>query len=69
VAVANEFRPGHPIVFWLAIVVLTFAFFSAAKAGSTLNKCDGSPWNGQKHWQVMPPQWLCGSGSIELHHS
>ena len=56
--VANEFRPGHPVFFWITIVLLVFAIFSGAKAMSTINSCK-SVGNGAKHWQVWPPEWVC----------
>jgi hypothetical protein len=29
--VANEFRPGHPVIFWIFIIVLIFGFLSGTK--------------------------------------
>ena len=57
--VAHEFRPGHPIVFWIVILGLVFGFYSASKLLYDLHKCD-SVGNGAKHWQVWPPDWVCG---------
>lgn len=56
--VASEFQPGHPVVFWIAILAVTFALFSAARAAMTYDDCSlvGS---GAKHWSVWPPEWVC----------
>jgi hypothetical protein len=62
--VANEFRPGHPVIFWIFIIVLIFGFLSGTKAVITLDDCDAVS-DGVKHWRVMPPEWVCGSGSFE----
>jgi hypothetical protein len=63
--VSNEFRPGHPIVFWIAIVVLTFAFYSGATAGVTIDKCNGDE-HAEKGWVVFPPHWQCGASGVKL---
>ena len=55
---ASEFRPGHPIVFWMAIMALVFALYSGAHAAVTYDRCD-SVTHGHKHWQVWPPEWVC----------
>jgi hypothetical protein len=59
VVVSNEFRPGHPILFWMAIVVLTFGFYSGAKAAITFDDCQQVS-SGKKTWVVFPPEWQCG---------
>jgi hypothetical protein len=61
--VANEFRPGHPVVFWIAMAILTFGLYSGAKAAVTVDDC---PKGASKHWVVLPPEWVCTSGSIRL---
>ena len=59
VVVAREFRPpGHPVVFWLGIVVLVFGLYSLGRAATTYDRCD-SVSRGHKHWQVLPPDWVC----------
>lgn len=65
----NEFRPGHPIVFWVSILALTFVIFSGAKAAVTVDDCRGhgsGPHADDKHWVIFPPKWVCTDGSIEL---
>jgi len=62
--VANEFKPGHPVIFWLFILVLIFGFVSGTKALITLNDCKTRVADA-KHWRVLPPEWVCTSGSIE----
>jgi len=64
VAVANEFKPGHPVIFWAFILILIFGFVSGTKAVITLDDCKGVS-GGVKHWRVMPPEWVCSSGSFE----
>jgi hypothetical protein len=59
--VSNEFRPGHPVILWLFIVLLIFGFVSGTKAMVTLDDCAD-----EKHWRVLPPEWVCSSGGIEL---
>jgi hypothetical protein len=54
---SNEFKPGHPVIFWLTMVALTFAFYSGAKAVITLNDCGSA--HDDKTWQVFPPEWEC----------
>lgn len=64
--VSNEFRPGHPVIFWLAVIALTFGFFSIAKATATIDDCD-QVTGGRKTWIVFPPKWECGDrGRIRL---
>ncbi|MCU1447856.1 MAG: hypothetical protein JWP02_26 [Acidimicrobiales bacterium] len=53
------------MVFWIFVVLFTFAFYSGAKAGVTRNDCD-SISNGVKHWRVVPGEWVCTSGEIEF---
>jgi hypothetical protein len=53
------------VIFWIFVVLLTFAFYSGAKAGVTRNDCDPIS-NGVKHWRVVPGEWVCTSGEIEL---
>ena len=57
---------GHPIFFFAAIVLLAFALLSMGKALKDNQKCDGVPYNGKKHWDVMPPKWVCGEGHIHF---
>jgi hypothetical protein len=64
VFVANEFKPGHPVVFWAFILILIFGFVSGTKAIITLDDCKGVSGDA-KHWRVMPPEWVCGSGGFE----
>ena len=65
VAHSHDFRPGHPVIFWLFIVVLIFALYSGAQALYDVHGCDQVA-GGAKHWRVFPPEWICGSGSVEV---
>lgn len=65
VARSHDFAPGHPVLFWAFIVLLTFSFYSGAKAMTTRTDCD-SVSGGVKHWRVIPGEWVCSSGGIEL---
>ena len=62
---SRDFEPGHPVVFWLAMILFVFSFFSGAKAWSSVHDCDGVS-GGVKHWQALPPQWVCTPGHFEL---
>ncbi|GEM_PF-5691795 len=62
---SRDFAPGHPIFFWAFILILTFTFYTGAKAMITRNDCD-SVSNGVKHWRVIPGEWVCSSGGIEF---
>ena len=64
---SNEFRPGHPFVFWLAMVVLAYAAFSGVKAGVTINDC--GEVDDQKAWVVFPPKWKCGEHGVKITDS
>ena len=61
---SNEFRPGHPLIFWLAMIVLAFAAFSGIKAGVTVDTCGDA--EDKKGWIVFPPKWDCGGSGINL---
>lgn len=58
VRMSNEFKPGHPVLFFLFVVALTFAFYSAAKAMVSIDDCGSA--GAAKTWQVWPPEWKCG---------
>ena len=62
--VPNEFKPGHPVIFWFFILVLIFGFVSGTKALITLDDCK-TPTADVKHWRVMPPEWVCSTGGLE----
>lgn len=63
--VSNEFRPGHPVIFWIFIVLLTFSFYSGAKAMVTVDDCQGISGD-KKAWVVFPPEWQCGASGVKL---
>ena len=65
VAHSHDFAPGHPVLFWAFIVMLVFTFYTGAKAMTTRNDCDPVS-GGVKHWRVIPGEWVCSSGGIEL---
>lgn len=52
------------MIFWLFIVILIFGFISGTKAVITLDDCKTRS-SDVKHWRVMPPEWVCSSGSFE----
>lgn len=62
---SNEFKPGHPVVFVLAIAAMTFLIYSLGLAWMNQNDCDDVA-GGSKHWVVFPPGWECGGSGIEL---
>jgi len=65
VARTHDFRPGHPVLFWAFIVLLTFTFYTGAKAMVTKDDCSGVS-GGVKHWRVIPGEWVCTSGGVEF---
>jgi len=62
---SRDFKPGHPFFFWLSMILFAFAFFSGAKAVSTVRDCDAVS-GGTKHWQALPPEWVCSSGHFQI---
>lgn len=52
------------MLFWIAIVVLTLAMFSGAKAAVTVNDCGDQ--HSKKGWVVFPPEWKCGGHGVQL---
>ena len=62
---SNEFRPGHPIIFWSLMVIFVFVAFSAAKAGFTVTTCNNDQ-HATKGWVVFPPKWECGATGIHI---
>ena len=47
------------------MILFVFSFFSGAKAWSSVHDCDGVS-GGVKHWQALPPEWVCTPGHFEL---
>jgi len=47
------------------MILFAFGFFSGAKAVSTVHDCDAVS-AGVKHWQAVPPEWLCGAGHFQI---
>ena len=62
---SRDFAPGHPVIFWIFIVLLTFTFYTGTKAMLTRTDCDPVS-GGAKHWRIVPGEWICGSGGIEF---
>jgi hypothetical protein len=62
---SHDFAPGHPVLFWIFIALLSFTFYTGTRAMLTRNDCD-SVTNGVKHWRVIPGEWVCGDGGIEF---
>ena len=48
---SRDFKPGHPLLFWVAMIVFIFGFFSGAKAWSSVHDCDPVS-GGVKHWRL-----------------
>ena len=65
VARSRMFKPGHPVIFWMFIVILILAFYTGAKAMATKNDCD-SVSNGVKHWKLVPGEWVCTPGTVKF---
>jgi hypothetical protein len=63
--VAKEFRPGHPWLFWGFVLTFVFTSMSASRAAVNHDQCR-TVGDGSKHWRVLPPEWVCGHGGIEL---
>jgi hypothetical protein len=63
--VERSFRPGHPLAFWTFVLVFVYASLSASRAAVNVNDCRGVG-DGSKHWRVLPPEWVCGHGGMEL---
>lgn len=54
----NEFRPGHPLVFWLAMLVLIYGIYSVIFAAARIDDCK-SGGSADQHWSYWPPGWVC----------
>ena len=63
--VSNEFRPGHPVLFWGFMIVFIFAMYEGIVAGTTAHDCKHSG-SDEQHFVVFPPKWICSSGHIRL---
>lgn len=61
----KEFRPGHPILFWGFVLTFVYASLSASRAAVNHDACR-TVGDGSKHWRVLPPEWVCGPGGMEL---
>lgn len=54
----NTYRRGSGPIWFVALIVVVFALYSAAIAAATADDCD--PFGGEKTWNVLPPRWECG---------
>jgi hypothetical protein len=54
------------MTYWMALVVLVYAFTSGAVAVATLNKCDDQRL--ERHWQIIPPSWDCQIKRTTFRH-
>ena len=61
----KQFRPGHPILFWGFVLAFVYASLSASRAAVNHDACR-TVGDGSKHWRVLPPEWVCGHGGMEL---
>ena len=61
---SNEFKPGHPVIFWTAIVVACFLAATFVRMGLTAeNAC---PDGVKKQWIVSDFDWKCGDSGVAL---
>jgi hypothetical protein len=47
--------------FWLMLIVLGVAIYVGIMFATTFDSC-GRRSDVQKHWQSLPPRWVCGPG-------
>jgi hypothetical protein len=47
--------------FWLMIIVLGVVIYVGIMFATTFDSC-GRQSGVQKHWQSLPPRWVCGRG-------
>ncbi len=43
--------------FWFMLVLLRISIYSGAMFVKTVDRCGKY---GTRHWQYLPPQWVCG---------
>jgi hypothetical protein len=60
-SVSNEFKPGHPILFWGAIVIACLLAATFIKMGLTVDDCSKGE---KKQWVVSEFKWVCGKSGI-----
>lgn len=53
-------RRAHPVLLFVAFVLVVYAIFSVGIAISTEDRCDSQLGNA-KTWQFVPPHWECGT--------
>ena len=61
---SNEFKPGHPILFWGAVVLgclLAGTFVQMARTAE-----DACPDGVKKQWVVAEFDWKCGDSGVAL---
>jgi hypothetical protein len=58
--VSNEFKPGHPVIFWSVILIACLMGATFVKMGLTFDDCP----KGKKQWIVTDFKWVCGESGI-----
>lgn len=61
--VSNEFKPGHPLLFWSAILIACLLGATFVKMGLTVEDCSKGE---KKQWVVTEFKWVCGKSGIAL---
>ena len=59
--VSNEFKPGHPVAFWSAILIACLLGATFVKMGITVDDCAKGE---KKQWVVTEFKWVCGETGI-----
>ena len=57
---SRQVRTKSPWFSLVAVAVVVFVIFSAAKALATADACESSPQGQHRTWQFFPPEWVCG---------
>jgi hypothetical protein len=60
--VSNEFKPGHPVLFWTAIVIACLLGATFIRMAMTAR--DACPKGEKKQWVVTDFKWVCGETGI-----
>jgi hypothetical protein len=56
--VASEFRPGHPLSFWMITLAVIYFLYSGLFAFSHVDDCK-QQGSATQHWSYWPPGWVC----------
>ena len=61
---ANPYDPGHPVAFWLTILLLLLGAYTGGRAVLTSQDCESKGL--EQEWQWMPPKWECKPLGFQL---